>query len=117
MSINMHKSESEIWLAIITGLTVSLGLAPSAYWLYFDSSGWPHPYITHFGPLWATLGGNLLCLENMVFLGIFPFITLFLAVKHMRVKRDFFSNLYFALPFIQFLGGIVNLIFLLSLLD
>lgn len=113
----MHKSGSETWLAIIAGLTISLGLAPSAYWIYFDRIGWPHPYITHYGPLWGTLGGDLLCLGNLVFLGIFPFITLFLAVKHVRVKRDFFSYLYFALPFVQFLGGIVNLIFLLSLLD
>ena len=104
-------------LGVTWRMAWSLGLAPSAYWLYFDSIGWPHPYITHFGPLWATLGGNLLCLGNLVFLVPFPCITLFLAVKHMRVKRDFFSYFYFALPFIQFLGGIVNLIFLVNLLD
>jgi hypothetical protein len=115
MPLNVYKSE--FWLAIIAGLTVSLGLAPSAYWIYFDRIGWPHPYITHYGPLWGTRGGHLLCWGNIAFLCIFPLITLVLAAKRLSVKRDFFSYLYLALPFAQFFGGILNLMFLLTLLD
>jgi len=115
MFLNIRKSE--FWLNILCGLSVSVGLAPSAYWIYFDRIGWPHPYITHNGPLWGTLGGDLLCWGNIAFLCIFPLITLFLIRRRLGVKRDFYAHLYLVLPLAQILGGILNLMFLLTLLD
>lgn len=115
MLSNLRKSE--FWLAILVGVTLAVGFAPSAYWIYFDYIGWPHPYITHNGPLWGTLYGDLLCWGNFALLCAFPLLTLPLAVKRLSAQRTLFSYLCLALPLAQIFGGLLNLVFLVMLLD
>ena len=112
-----YNSSIEFRLAIFIGLTFAIGLAPSLYWVYFGLIGWPHPYITHTGPLWATRYGDLLCWGNNALLCIFPIFTLALATSNLQVKRNSFAYFCLALPFIQVAWGILNAVFLLLLLE
>ena len=107
----------EFWLAIITGLTVSIGLAPGLYKLYFERVGSPHPTMTHTGPLSVTSFGYQLCSANLALLCVFPIITILLTANHHKTRSINFSRLWFLLAFVQFIWGLMNMVIILGLLD
>jgi hypothetical protein len=117
LGIKNRVSKPELWLALVMGLTLSIGLAPMAYWVYFQMIGWPHPYITHTGPLWGTSYGYQLCWGNMALLCAFPLISLPLAANHRKAKHNTFSRLCLVLPLVQVILGLLNVVFLLGLLE
>ncbi len=109
-------TSSEFWLAIITGLTLSIGLAPAVYLIYFLNVEWTSYSMTHPGPLAMTSFGYQLCWINTTSLFAFPIITFFLARNYRKMKQNYFSRLWFVLPFVQFIWGLINMVFLFALL-
>jgi hypothetical protein len=107
----------EYRLAVIMGFSLSFGLAPRLYFIYFEKIGWPYHYQTHQGPLRDALIGDLLCWGNIMFFCILPLLTLNLAKSRLRIKRDFFTLVFLILPFAQIVSGIYNFVLLLALLD
>ena len=115
-NIKNWATSSEFWLAIITGLTLSIGLAPAVYLIYFLNVDWTSYSNTHPGPLAMTSFGYQLCLINTTSLFAFPIITFFLARNYRKMKQNNFPRLWFVLPFVQFIWGLINMVFLVALL-
>ena len=116
-NIKNWVNKLEFWLAIIMGLTLSLGLAPVTYAVYFERVGSPHSSLTHTGPLWATSFGYQLWWANIALICAFPAVTLILVATHHEVKRSNLFYLWFILPLVQFIWGLVNMVIVYGLLE
>jgi hypothetical protein len=115
--IKILVDKPEFWLAIITGITLSIGFAPTAYVIYFERFGSSRPSMTHYGPLWATLFGYQLCYANLALLFTFPLITFFLTTNYRKTRPNNISRLWFVLSFLQFTWGLMNWLPLFWLLE
>ena len=105
---NWINNKPEFCLAMITGLSLSIGLAPMIYMVYFERVGSHRPFMI--GPLRATSFGDLLCCGNIALLCVFPIISWFLATNYRKMKPDNISNLLFILPVMQFIWGLVSML-------
>lgn len=108
---NLRKTSPNflrVLLAIDLGATFALGLLPLAYYLYFRFWGWPHPYITHWGPLWGTAYGLLLFRIDLVLLIGLPITTVMLALISLALDRKAVSRWWLLLPIVQILWAILN---------
>ena len=108
-----RKYHSEFWLAVLVGLTLALGLAPSIYSTYFIFIGWPSYY--NGGPLYRSGYSDFLCCENSVLLFVFPLITWLLLATRPQVNQPALIFLYSVLPLIQIYWGMLNILLLLRM--
>ncbi len=115
-NIKNWVTSSEFWLAIVTGLTLSIGLAPAVYLVYFLKVNWTPYSITHPGPLFATSIGYQLWWINIALLCAFPISTFLLVANFRRMQNNKNSRLWSVLPIVQFISGLINIVFLFALL-
>lgn len=107
----------EFLLAVMVGVTLAVGMTPVGYVVYFHLLGWPHPYVTHTGPLWGTDYGDHLLQINQALLCLFPVLTLPLAIGTVKFRPTLLAYGGLALPGMQIVWGLLNYLPLALLLQ